>query len=69
VDLHKEIGRLAAPLLHRTLFVCLSEPVAPPAEILPHIPDHLRHLVAMEKSEVLLLAAPSSKPARSACVL
>jgi hypothetical protein len=58
VDLHEEIGRLAAPLLHRTLFVCLSEPVASPEEILPHIPDHLRHLVAMEKSGVLLASGP-----------
>jgi uncharacterized protein len=58
MDLHDEIGRLAAPLLHRTLFVCLSEPVAAPEEILPHIPDHLRHLVAMEKSGVLLASGP-----------
>jgi|HubBroStandDraft_2_1064218.scaffolds.fasta_scaffold112515_2 uncharacterized protein YciI len=58
MDLHEEIGRLVAPLLHRTLFVCVSEPVAPPEEILPHIPDHLRHLVAMEKSGVLLASGP-----------
>jgi hypothetical protein len=25
----KEIGQLTAPLLHRVLFVCFSEPVAP----------------------------------------
>jgi hypothetical protein len=58
MDVHEEIGRLAAPLLHRTLFVCLSEPVAAPEEILPHIPDHLRHLLAMEKSGVLLASGP-----------
>jgi uncharacterized protein YciI len=58
MDLHEEIGRLAAALLHRTLFVCLSEPVAPAEEILPHIPDHLRHLIAMEKSGVLLASGP-----------
>ena len=58
MDLNEEIGLLVAPLLHRTLFVCLSEPVAPPDEILPHIPDHLRHLVAMEKSGVLLASGP-----------
>lgn len=58
MDIHDEIGRLVAPLLHRTLFVCVSEPVAPPEEILPHIPDHLRHLIAMEKSGVLLASGP-----------
>jgi hypothetical protein len=58
MDLNEEIGLLVAPLLHRTFFVSLSEPVAPPDEILPHIPDHLRHLVAMEKSGVLLASGP-----------
>ena len=58
MDLHEEIGGLVAPLLHRTLFVCVSEPVAAAEEILPHIPDHLRHLVAMEKSGVLLASGP-----------
>jgi hypothetical protein len=38
MDLHEEIGELTAPLLHRVLFVCFSEPVAGPEEILPHIP-------------------------------
>ena len=33
MDVHEEIGRLVAPLLHRTLFVCVSEPIAPPEEI------------------------------------
>jgi uncharacterized protein len=32
--------------------------VAPPEEILPHIPDHLRHLVAMEMSGILLASGP-----------
>ena len=58
MDIHEEIGQLAAPLLHRTLFVCFSEPAAAPEAILPHIPDHLRHLVAMEKSGVLLASGP-----------
>jgi uncharacterized protein YciI len=46
------------PLLHRMLFVSFSEPVAEPEEIFPHIPDHLRHLAAMEKSGVLVPAGP-----------
>lgn len=58
MDLQEEIGQLVAPLLHRTLFVCLSEPVAAPEKIFPHIPDHLRHLVAMEKRGVLLASGP-----------
>jgi uncharacterized protein YciI len=58
MDLHEEIGQLTAPLLHRVLFVCFSEPVARAEEILPHIPDHLRHLVAMEKSGVLVASGP-----------
>ena len=58
MDLQQEIGQLIAPLLKRTLFVCFSTPAAPPEKILPHIPDHLRHLVAMEKSGVLLASGP-----------
>lgn len=58
MDLQEEIGQLVAPLLHRTLFVCISEPAASPEKIMPHIPDHLRHLVAMEKSGVLLASGP-----------
>ena len=58
MDLHEEIGRLVAPLLHRTLFVCVSEPTASPDQIVPHIPDHLRHLIAMEKSGVLVASGP-----------
>ena len=60
MDLHEEIGRLTAPLLHRVLFVCFSEPVAEPKEILPHIPDHLRHLAAMKNSGVLVASGPLS---------
>ena len=58
MDLQEEIGRLVAPLLHRKLFVCVSEPAAPAEQIVPHIPAHLRHLVAMEKSGVLLASGP-----------
>ena len=38
--------------LGRVLFVCFSEPVAGPEEILPHKHDHLRHLVAINRSDV-----------------
>jgi uncharacterized protein YciI len=58
MDIQEEIGQLVAPLLHRTLFVCVSEPAASPDQIVPHIPDHLRHLVAMEKSGVLVASGP-----------
>jgi uncharacterized protein len=58
MDIQEEIGRLVAPLLHRTLFVCVSEPTASPDQIVPHIPDHLRHLIAMEKSGVLVASGP-----------
>ena len=58
MDLQEEIGRLVAPLLHRKLFVCVSEPAVPAEQIVPDIPAHLRHLVAMEKSGVLLASGP-----------
>ena len=59
MDLQEEIGRLVAPLLHRKLFVCVSEPAVPRRKRSCRTsPHHLRHLVAMEKSGVLLASGP-----------
>jgi len=58
MDVYEEIGALAGGLLQRTFFVCTSEPLAPPEQILPHIPDHLRQLVVMEKRGDLLASGP-----------
>jgi uncharacterized protein YciI len=44
--------------IERFLYALVSEPAASHEKIVPHIPDHLRHLVAMEKSSVLFASAP-----------
>ena len=54
----EEIGQLVAPMLGRTLFVCLSEPAGPPDEELPLLPEHLRYLIGLEQQGVLFAAGP-----------
>jgi len=44
----KEIQELIAPNLRKRLYVAFSYPTASQAEIIPHIPEHLRYMAANE---------------------
>lgn len=57
-DIFAEIGSLVGPMLGRRLWVCLSEPAGPPDAELPILPEHLRHLIALESQGVLFGAGP-----------
>lgn len=44
----KEIHDLIEPNLRQRVYVAFSYPLAPPDEIIPHIPEHLRYMAANE---------------------
>ena len=58
MDIHEEIGQLVGTTSASYAFRLLQRASGGAEAILPHIPDHLRHLVAMEKSGVLLASGP-----------
>jgi uncharacterized protein YciI len=55
-DVQAEIQRLIEPNLRKRLFVAFSYPVAPVAEIVPYIPEHLRYM--MEYEDRVFLSGP-----------
>lgn len=57
-EIFEEIEKLIGPMLKRRLFVALSEPAGPPEAELPLLPEHLRHLIALEQRGVLFAGGP-----------
>ena len=57
-EIFEEIGQLVGPMLKRRMFVALSEPAGPPEVELPLLPEHLRHLIALEQQGVLFAGGP-----------
>ena len=57
-ELFQEIGQLLEPMLKRRMFVVLSEPVGPPGDELPVLPEHLRFLIGLEQQGLLFAGGP-----------
>lgn len=53
-----------APMLNRKLWVCITDKTegTSPAELFEHIPAHLEHQVALEKSGAMFAAGPLQSP-------
>lgn len=45
-------------MLRRRFFVSLSTASVPPEELRPHLPEHLRHMIGLEKGGVLFASGP-----------
>ena len=61
-DVTTEILELIQPNLRKRLFVALNYPVKPEAEILAHVPEHLRYMT--EHEDQVFLSGPFVKPGR-----
>lgn len=53
-----EVARLIAPMLKRTLFVAITEPVPGGPPLADHLLAHLRSQIALEKAGLLVAAGP-----------
>ena len=58
----KEIQELIRPNLRKRGYVAFSYPTAPPEEMIPHIPEHLRYMVANE--DRVFISGPFVKEAQ-----
>jgi uncharacterized protein len=60
------VEELHARMLKKKLWVVMTKPVAPPAEVARHIKAHLEHQIRLEKSGIMYGAGPATRPGETA---
>jgi uncharacterized protein YciI len=60
------VDELHARMLKKPLWVVLSKPAAPPAEMARHLKAHLEHQIRIEKAGIMYGAGPATKPGDAA---
>ena len=60
------VDELHARMLKKPLWVVMSKPAAPPAEMARHLKAHLEHQIRIEKAGIMYGAGPATKPGDAA---
>lgn len=66
--MNEEIEAIGKNFYRKRLWVVMTRPVAPMDAIVPHLPDHLRYQIALEKQGHLFAAGPLTPAAGDAVV-
>ncbi|MFY9762627.1 MAG: YciI family protein [Xanthobacteraceae bacterium] len=60
------VDELHARMLKKPLWVVMSKPAVPPAEMARHLKAHLEHQIRIEKAGIMYGAGPATKPGDAA---
>jgi uncharacterized protein YciI len=60
------VEELHARMLKKPLWLVMSKPAAPPAEMAQHLKAHLEHQIRLEKAGIMYGAGPATMPGAAA---
>ena len=59
---NRDVEALHARMLKKQLWVIITKRVAPPAEMMKHLKEHLEHQISLEKQGIMYGAGPATVP-------